>query len=79
MNLQKQIQEKDEALAQMSEKLSVKSEECDNLMEERFIVRRKSSFDLQQVCVCVCVCVCMCGYLYVCMCMYVCMCVSASV
>lgn len=33
----------------ISEKLSRKSEECESLMEERDMMRSKSSFDLQQV------------------------------
>ena len=49
LNLQKQVQEKDDALTDISEKLSRKSEECESLVEERDIIRSKSSFDLQQV------------------------------
>ena len=49
LNLQKQVQEKDDALMDISDKLSRKSEECESLVEERDIVRSKSSFDLQQV------------------------------
>ena len=49
LNLQKQVQEKDDTLRDISEKLSRKSEECESLMEERDIMRSKSSFDLQQV------------------------------
>lgn len=49
MNLQKQLQEKDDALRDISEKLSHKSEECETLMEERDIMRTRNSFDLQQV------------------------------
>ena len=49
MNLQKQVQEKDDALMDISEKLSRKSEECESLVEERDMIRSKSSFDLQQV------------------------------
>lgn len=49
LNLQKEVQEKDDALMEISEKLSRKSEECESLMEERDIMRNKSSFDLQQV------------------------------
>jgi len=49
LNLQKQVQEKDDALVDISDKLSRKSEECESLVEERDIVRSKSSFDLQQV------------------------------
>lgn len=49
LNLQKQVQEKDDALRDISEKLSRKSEECESLMEERDIMRSKNSFDLQQV------------------------------
>lgn len=49
MNLQKQVQEKDDALMDISEKLSRKSEECESLVEERDMMRSKSSFDLQQV------------------------------
>lgn len=33
----------------ISDKLSRKSEECESLMEERDMMRSKSSFDLQQV------------------------------
>lgn len=49
LNLQKQVQEKDDALMAISEKLSRKSEECESLVEERDMIRSKSSFDLQQV------------------------------
>lgn len=49
MNLQKQVQEKDDALMDISEKLSRKSEECESLVEEGDMIRSKSSFDLQQV------------------------------
>ena len=49
LNLQKQVQEKDDALKGISEKLSRKSEECESLMEERDMMRSKNSFDLQQV------------------------------
>lgn len=49
LNLQKQVQEKDDALTDISEKLSRKSEECESLVEERDMIRSKSSFDLQQV------------------------------
>ena len=49
VNLQKQVQEKDDTLRDISEKLSRKSEECESLMEERDIMRSKSSFDLRQV------------------------------
>jgi len=49
LNLQKQVQEKDDTLGDISEKLSHKSEECESLMEERDIMRSKNSFDLQQV------------------------------
>lgn len=49
MNLQQQLQEKDDALRDISEKLSHKSEECETLMEERDIMRTRNSFDLQQV------------------------------
>ena len=49
LNLQKQVQEKDDTLRDISEKLSHKSEECESLMEERDIMRSKNSFDLQQV------------------------------
>ena len=49
LNLQKEVQEKDNSLTDISEKLSRKSEECESLMEERDIMRTKSSFDLQQV------------------------------
>ena len=49
LNLQKQVQEKDDALRDISDKLSRKSEEYESLMEERDIMRSKSSFDLQQV------------------------------
>lgn len=49
MNLQKQVQEKDDTLRDISDKLSRKSEECESLMEEHEIMRNKSSFDLQQV------------------------------
>ena len=45
MNLQKQVQEKDDALMDISEK----PEECESLVEERDMMRSKSSFDLQQV------------------------------
>ena len=48
-NLQRQVQEKDDALIDISEKLSRKSEECESLMEERDTMRSKNSFDLQQV------------------------------
>ena len=49
MNLQKQVQEKDDTLRDISDKLSRKSEECESLMEEHEMMRSKSSFDLQQV------------------------------
>jgi len=49
LNLQKQVQEKDDALMDISDKLSRKSEECESLVEERDMMRSKSSFDLQQV------------------------------
>ena len=49
LNLQKQIQEKDDTLMDISDKLSRKSEECESLVEERDMMRSKSSFDLQQV------------------------------
>ena len=49
LNLQKQVQEKDDVLMDISEKLSRKSEECESLVEERDMMRSKSSFDLQQV------------------------------
>lgn len=49
MNLQKQVQEKDDTLRDISDKLSQKSEECESLMEEHEMMRNKSSFDLQQV------------------------------
>ena len=49
LNLQRQIQEKDDALKEVIDKLSLKSEECETLMEEREVMRSKSSFDLQQV------------------------------
>ncbi|XP_068679953.1 GRIP and coiled-coil domain-containing protein 2-like [Montipora foliosa] len=49
LNLQKQIQEKDDAFREMSEKLSRKSEECESLLEERDIMRSKNSFALQQI------------------------------
>ena len=49
LNLQKQVQEKDDALMDISDKLSRKSEECESLVEERDMIRSKSSFDLQQV------------------------------
>lgn len=50
VNLQKQLQERDQTLIEMNQKLAMKSEECDNLMEERDMLRNKNSFDLQQVC-----------------------------
>ena len=49
LNLQRQVQEKDDALMDISDKLSRKSEECESLVEERDMMRSKSSFDLQQV------------------------------
>ena len=49
LNLQKQIQEKDDAVRDTSEKLSRKSEECESLLEERDIMRSKNSSALQQV------------------------------
>lgn len=49
LNLQKQVQEKDDALMDISDKLSRKSEECESLVEERDMMRSKSSYDLQQV------------------------------
>ena len=49
MNLQKQVQEKDDTLHDISDKLSRKSEECESLMEEHEMMRSKSLFDLQQV------------------------------
>ena len=49
LNLQKQIQEKDDAFRDTSEKLSRKSEECESLLEERDIMRSKNSSALQQV------------------------------
>lgn len=54
LNLQKQVQEKDDTLRDISDKLSHKSEECESLMEERDIMRSKSSFDLQQVSIQLC-------------------------
>lgn len=49
LNLQKQIQEKDDALKGINEKLSRKSEECESLIEERDMMRSKNTYDLQQV------------------------------
>lgn len=49
VNLQKQLQEKDDTLRDLNVKLSRKSEECDSLMEERDTMRSKNSFALQQV------------------------------
>ena len=49
VNLQKQVQEKDDTLRDLNVKLSRKSEECDSLMEERDTMRSKNSFALQQV------------------------------
>ena len=49
VNLQKQLQEKDDTLRDLNVKLSRKSEECDSLMEERDTMRSTNSFALQQV------------------------------
>lgn len=49
MNLERQVQEKDDTLRDISDKLSRKSEECESLIEEHEMIRSKSSFDLQQV------------------------------
>ena len=49
INLQKQVQDKDDALRDLNQKLAHKTEECNDLEEERNIVRRRTSIDLQKV------------------------------
>ncbi|KAK3742774.1 hypothetical protein QZH41_003709 [Actinostola sp. cb2023] len=48
-DLKKKLDDRDETLCELSEKLAKKSEECGDVMDERDTMRKRISIDLQQV------------------------------